>query len=108
MAENETVVKNHNKGMIVDGTTVLVGSMNWNADAMLRNRELGLLITGQQFAAPYLDAWWTDWNRTSSDLDSDQDGTSDGFELTWGLDRSNPTIGAGTDDPDEDGLDKFG
>lgn len=104
MAENETVVKNHNKGMIVDGTTVLVGSMNWNADAMLRNRELGLLITGQQFAAPYLDAWWTDWNRTSSDLDSDQDGTSDGFELTWGLDRSNPTIGAGTDDPDEDGL----
>ncbi|MGB1589484.1 MAG: phospholipase D-like domain-containing protein, partial [Candidatus Poseidoniaceae archaeon] len=42
MSENDTVRKLHNKGMIIDGEIVLVSSINWGDNSILRNREMGI------------------------------------------------------------------
>ena len=44
MAWSDSITKLHNKGAIIDGESVLVGSMNWGSNAALRNREMGVLI----------------------------------------------------------------
>ncbi len=51
----------HNKGMIVDGQTVLVSSINWSENSPTNNREAGLTITNAQLADYYNDIFWYDW-----------------------------------------------
>lgn len=55
------VEKIHNKGMIVDGQTVLVSSINWSENSPTNNREAGLIITNPQLADYYNDIFWYDW-----------------------------------------------
>ncbi len=56
VVSNVRIQKNvHNKGIVVDGATVLVSSQNWSADGTLRNRDAGVIIYHQD-AAPVLPA----------------------------------------------------
>jgi cardiolipin synthase len=53
--------KVHTKGVVVDGHTVLVGSINWNANSPAFNREAGVIIEhpdiGEYFTRVFLDDW---------------------------------------------------
>ncbi len=40
------LAKLHNKGMVIDGKTVLVSSINWNENSIMNNRETGVIIQG--------------------------------------------------------------
>ena len=109
MAYSDTIVKLHNKGAIIDGSSVLVGSMNWGSSAALRNREIGVLIHHEGLAADYSASFEEDWNRLDSTTDSDGDLLPDQWELEYGLNRHSAAV-LGTAlseqslDPDEDGL----
>ena len=41
MTENDYVEKVHNKGAIIDGDKVLISSINWGDNSILKNREMG-------------------------------------------------------------------
>jgi hypothetical protein len=51
----------HNKGVIVDGTRVLVSSQNWSGDGVLLNRDAGLLIENVDAAAYFEQIFQHDW-----------------------------------------------
>jgi hypothetical protein len=50
----------HNKGMVVDDTT-LVSSINWNMAALLENRECGLLMESDVVADFFAQMFESDW-----------------------------------------------
>ena len=51
----------HNKGFVVDSAVVAVGSQNWSADGVLRNRDATLVI-GHAGAAQYFESvFLADW-----------------------------------------------
>ncbi|MFH0956775.1 MAG: phospholipase D-like domain-containing protein, partial [Candidatus Aenigmatarchaeota archaeon] len=50
----------HNKGVIVDGRKVLVSSINWNENSVMRNREAGVIIEGEA-ASYYAEVFEYDW-----------------------------------------------
>jgi phosphatidylserine/phosphatidylglycerophosphate/cardiolipin synthase-like enzyme len=64
---NEEVIRAqrnvHNKGIIVDGESVLVSSANWSSDGVLRNRDAGLIIFDREVAQYYQDVFLDDWNK---------------------------------------------
>ncbi len=53
--------KIHNKGAIIDNKTVLISSINWNENSPRKNREIGIVITGES-AGYFLEKFWSDWN----------------------------------------------
>jgi phosphatidylserine/phosphatidylglycerophosphate/cardiolipin synthase-like enzyme len=54
----------HVKGVVVDGSAVIISSVNWNYNSALRNREAGLVIHGN--AAKYYEALFLrDWGGKS-------------------------------------------
>ncbi|WP_256307838.1 phospholipase D-like domain-containing protein [Halobellus litoreus] len=59
--------KVHAKGAVVDGETVLVGSLNWNAHATTENREVVLALDGSEPAAYYGETFAADWERAAGD-----------------------------------------
>ncbi len=109
MATSDSIWKLHNKGMIVDDDTVLVGSMNWGSNSMLRNREMGVIVESTDLTAIYAAKFVEDWNRLDEHTDSDGDLLPDAWEEQHGLDRNAAAV-LGTAqseqslDPDEDGL----
>ena len=105
MSENETVTKLHNKGVIIDGESVLISSINWGDNSILRNREMGLIIHSQVVTQPYMDSFWQDWNRLDDTTDSDIDGIPDIWEVANGLSRTNQDSAM---DPDGDGISNLG
>jgi len=52
----------HNKGMVIDNTTVLVSSINWNQQSVTLNREAGVLLENPAAATYYADVFLSDWN----------------------------------------------
>jgi phosphatidylserine/phosphatidylglycerophosphate/cardiolipin synthase-like enzyme len=56
----------HNKGVIVDNTSVLISSINWNENSVMRNREAGVIVTSEQIAHYYAQVFFNDWNLTES------------------------------------------
>jgi phosphatidylserine/phosphatidylglycerophosphate/cardiolipin synthase-like enzyme len=52
----------HNKGVIVDNSSVLVSSINWNENSPCENREIGILIHSSEAAEFYATAFWYDWS----------------------------------------------
>jgi cardiolipin synthase len=60
--EANNLDKIHNKGVIVDGRTVLVSSINWNANSPAFNREAGVIIEHPDIAAYYMRVFEDDWN----------------------------------------------
>ena len=124
MSSGDNITKLHNKGMIIDGQSVLISSINWGANSIMRNREMGLLIDSTEVATVYRDSWMQDWLRTDTEsqvrnddgdyiwpsgTDSDGDGLPDWWEMYVGLNRTNAlildsTIGEEGFDTDGDGL----
>jgi phosphatidylserine/phosphatidylglycerophosphate/cardiolipin synthase-like enzyme len=51
----------HNKGMIVDNTSVLISSINWNENSITRNREAGIIIEHEDLAMYYAEVFFYDW-----------------------------------------------
>jgi len=105
MSENETVTKLHNKGVIIDGESVLISSINWGDNSILRNREMGLIIHSQEITAPFETSFWEDWSRLDSTTDTDIDGIPDFWEVANNISRTNQDS---TLDPDNDGLTNIG
>ena len=109
MAYSDSITKLHNKGAIIDGESVLVGSMNWGSNAALRNREMSVLIHDQELTSEYLQSFNEDWHRLDSNTDSDGDLLPDMWEIQYGLNRHSAAV-LGTAlseqslDLDEDGL----
>jgi len=52
----------HNKGMIIDTETVLIGSINWNENAPLFNREVAVLLRHPDVGAYFTKVFDYDWN----------------------------------------------
>jgi phosphatidylserine/phosphatidylglycerophosphate/cardiolipin synthase-like enzyme len=112
MAPAERITKLHNKGVIVDGESVLISSINWNSNAILRNREMGIVIHNTQLAAWYLSSFEEDWNRLDANTDTDGDNMPDAWELEYGLNRTSSVIPGSSvpeqsHDFDGDGLDNL-
>lgn len=55
--------KIHAKGVIVDGETTYVGSVNWNNNSVQNNREVGLLIDSEEVASYFESVFDSDWER---------------------------------------------
>jgi hypothetical protein len=53
----------HNKGFVVDGKKVALGSQNWSGDGVLRNRDASVIIENDKAAAYYEDLFIHDWQR---------------------------------------------
>lgn len=53
----------HAKGMIIDEACVLVGSHNWSAEGVSRNRDASLLFQSAEVTAYYAEAFQIDWDR---------------------------------------------
>ncbi len=53
--------KLHAKGLIVDGETVVVSSINWNNNSLRNNREIGLLIENETVATYFERVFEADW-----------------------------------------------
>lgn len=53
--------KIHAKGVVVDGETAVVGSLNWNNHSARENREVALLVHGDAAAAYYGRVFRADW-----------------------------------------------
>lgn len=64
--------KIHAKGVVIDGETVLLGSLNWNDHAARENREVVVALTGAGPAAYFQRVFRADWQAAV-------------WRLTWGL-----------------------
>ena len=62
----------HNKGMIIDNTSVLISSINWNENSVLYNREAGVIIENQDVAAFFSDVFFHDWALESTSYQMEQ------------------------------------
>ena len=51
----------HNKGIVRDGTAVLISSQNWSADGVLRNRDAGVIIEHPGIAQYFQQIFLHDW-----------------------------------------------
>jgi phosphatidylserine/phosphatidylglycerophosphate/cardiolipin synthase-like enzyme len=47
--------------MIVDNTSVLISSINWNENSITRNREAGIIIEHEDLAMYYAEVFFYDW-----------------------------------------------
>ncbi|MEF8974981.1 MAG: phospholipase D-like domain-containing protein [Halapricum sp.] len=54
--------KIHAKGVVVDGDTVVLGSLNWNDNAYYDNREVALVLYGEQAGAYFESVFERDWH----------------------------------------------
>ncbi len=109
ISTSDEIYSLHNKGMIVDGDSVLISSINWNANSILRNREMGIVIDNTALSAIYAASWQEDWDRLDMTTDTDSDTLPDYWEVAYGLNRTNAfitdlTIGEEGIDSDNDGL----
>jgi hypothetical protein len=91
---------------------VLISSINWNSNAILRNREMGIVIHNAELTQFYLDSFEEDWNRVDSSTDTDGDNMPDAWEIANGLNRTSSIV-PGSSSPeqahdfDNDGLDNL-
>jgi phosphatidylserine/phosphatidylglycerophosphate/cardiolipin synthase-like enzyme len=51
----------HNKGVVVDSSVVMLGSQNWSADGVIRNRDASLIIYNAEAAQYYEQIFLHDW-----------------------------------------------
>ncbi len=51
----------HNKGIVVDSVTVMLGSQNWSGDGVIRNRDASLIIYEPQAAKYFEQIFLHDW-----------------------------------------------
>ena len=56
----------HNKGMIIDGATVVVGSQNWSTEGVDTNRDASVVIKSKAIAAYWEQIFLLDWNERTN------------------------------------------
>jgi phosphatidylserine/phosphatidylglycerophosphate/cardiolipin synthase-like enzyme len=61
----------HNKGIIVDGHTTVVGSQNWSGDGTQANRDASLVIEANDVAAYYSEVFNWDWTNLTIPIDGE-------------------------------------
>lgn len=61
IAEPVDYEKIHAKGLVVDESAVLVGSINWNNNSLRNNREVALLIEGEGIGQYFTEVFDADW-----------------------------------------------
>jgi phosphatidylserine/phosphatidylglycerophosphate/cardiolipin synthase-like enzyme len=61
----------HNKGMIVDSSIVALGSQNWSADGVIRNRDATLIIYNEEAAKYWQQIFIHDWTNMASQQAAD-------------------------------------
>lgn len=61
--------KVHAKGLLVDGEYTYVGSINWNNNSLRHNREVGLLLTGEEVGDYYGAVFEADWEGRADEDD---------------------------------------
>jgi phosphatidylserine/phosphatidylglycerophosphate/cardiolipin synthase-like enzyme len=59
--------KIHTKGLVVDGETVVVGSLNWNNNSARENREVAVVLDDPEAAQYYRRTFDADWRGGGSD-----------------------------------------
>lgn len=69
--------KVHNKGVIVDGDTVLISSVNWNENSPSFNREAGVIIESPEAGTYFTDVFTADWEDAGPLPDRESDPTRD-------------------------------
>ncbi|HEX3650461.1 MAG TPA: phospholipase D-like domain-containing protein, partial [Pseudonocardiaceae bacterium] len=63
VVHNVRIQKNvHNKGIVVDGESVLISSQNWSTDGTLYNRDAGVIIENEDAAAYFQRIFDHDWD----------------------------------------------
>jgi len=70
---HEFFVHCHNKLIIVDEETVLVGSQNWSTSAVAKNREMSLLVRYPELARHYQSIFDLDWETGLDDFPEPDD-----------------------------------
>jgi phosphatidylserine/phosphatidylglycerophosphate/cardiolipin synthase-like enzyme len=58
--------KTHNKGVIVDSSTVLISSINWNENSARNNREVGVIVENDKVGEYYTGVFLYDWNSSNN------------------------------------------
>ena len=61
----------HNKGMIVDSSIVALGSQNWSADGVIRNRDATLIIYNEEAAKYWQQIFIHDWTNMAAQQAAD-------------------------------------
>jgi phosphatidylserine/phosphatidylglycerophosphate/cardiolipin synthase-like enzyme len=61
----------HNKGIVVDGKTVLVSSQNWSTDGTLYNRDAGVIIYNRTAAQYFQKIFPHDWEHLAEQHSTD-------------------------------------
>jgi hypothetical protein len=56
----------HNKGIVVDSSTVMLGSQNWSGDGVIRNRDASVIVFDAEAAAYYESIFLHDWTNMAS------------------------------------------
>ncbi|UPV73613.1 phospholipase D-like domain-containing protein [Halorussus limi] len=62
--------KIHAKGVVVDGDAAVVGSLNWNDHSARKNREVAVVLRGEEAGVYYADAFDADWKASTGDRTS--------------------------------------
>jgi len=75
--------KIHAKGAIVDDDRVVLGSLNWNEQAATNNREVILLLYGDEVADYYGDVFDADWGGGKPELPVGLIGAVVGCLIGW-------------------------
>jgi phosphatidylserine/phosphatidylglycerophosphate/cardiolipin synthase-like enzyme len=60
-SDSHGFLKLHNKGMITDGESVLISSINWNKNSIASNREIGIIVHNKEIASFYRELFFYDW-----------------------------------------------
>jgi len=69
--------KIHAKGLVVDGDTAVLGSINWNNNSIRNNREVALVLEGEEAGGYFGAVFDADWRRTA--------GADGGRDIPFGL-----------------------
>ncbi|MFC7080608.1 phospholipase D-like domain-containing protein [Halorussus caseinilyticus] len=57
--------KIHAKGVVVDGEAAVVGSLNWNNHSARENREVAVVLRGEEVGGFYADVFDSDWEASA-------------------------------------------
>jgi phosphatidylserine/phosphatidylglycerophosphate/cardiolipin synthase-like enzyme len=61
LAESRRYETIHAKGVIIDGDQVVVGSLNWNPYSARKNREVMVVLSGEEAGSYYSNVFDADW-----------------------------------------------
>ncbi|MFD1564089.1 phosphatidylserine/phosphatidylglycerophosphate/cardiolipin synthase family protein [Haloarchaeobius amylolyticus] len=62
VADTDRFEKIHAKGIVIDREVAIVGSANWNANSLENNREVLVVLHGEEIATYYADVFEADWS----------------------------------------------